>query len=247
MSDDGSRGDGSNSPRLQFRLRTLLIAVAVVAIVCGLATMLATMIGRARQAAARASCNLGGIALAFHNYHDHHGELPPAVVHGADGRSLYSWRVLILPYLEERELYDEFRLDQPWDSEHNIRLLHRMPSSFAAPWTRRVNVPPYHTVCRVFVGPRTPFEGGVRIPDDFPDGIADTLLFVEAGEPVPWTKPDEIAYDPARPIQLQGLFRDGFRACTADSRYRFIRHDVDQRILHALVTRNGGERLPLDW
>jgi hypothetical protein len=211
--------------------------------------MLATMVGRAREAAARASCNLGGIALAFHNYHDHYGGLPPAVVHGADGEPLYSWRVLVLPYLEQQELYEEFRLDEPWDSEQNIGLLHRMPNSFAPPWTRRVEVPPHHTVCRVLVGPGTPFEspGGLRLPDDFPDGTADTLLFVEAGVPVPWTKPDEVIYDPTQPVQLQGLFRDGFRACTADGSYRFITHDTDQETLHALITRNGGERISLDW
>lgn len=65
--------------------------------------------------------------------------------------------------------------------------------------------------------------------------------------PVPWTKPDEVTYDPTRPVQLKGLFRDGFRACTADGSYRFIRHDMNQEILHAMITRNGGESIPLDW
>jgi hypothetical protein len=194
-------------------------------------------------------CNLGGIVAALQNYNAEHGKLPPAVVRGAGGQALYSWRVLILPYLEEGQLYNEFRLDEPWDSEHNIRLLDRMPSSFDAPWTRRMKVPPYHTLCRVLVGPGSAFEGqdGVRLPDDFPDGVANTLLFVEAGEPVPWTKPDEIAYDPARPVQLQGLFRDGFRACTADGHYQFVKHDLDQRTLHSLITRNGGEPVSSVW
>jgi hypothetical protein len=151
--------------------------------------------------------------------------------------------------MEQRELYEEFRLDEPWDSEHNIRLLDRMPDSFAAPWTRLVDVPPNHTVCRVFVGPGAAFEGrrGVRLPEDFPDGTANTLLFVEAGEPVPWTKPDEITYDPNQPVHLQGLFRDGFRACDANGTYRFINYDMDQEMLHALITRNGGEPVPPDW
>ncbi len=249
MSDDGRECDDWAKPLMQFRLRTLLIAVTAVAFALGLVTMLAAMIGQAREAAARASCNLGGISLALLNYQDANGTLPPAVVYGPDGKPLHSWRVLILPYIEQRELYEEFRLDEPWDSDHNLRLLDRMPSSFAAPWTRRVNVSPGYTVCRVLVGPGAAFEGrdGLRLPDDFPDGAANTLLFVEAGEPVPWTKPEGIAYDPAQPVRLQGLFRDGFRACSADARYRFIRYDADQEFVHAVITRNGAESLPVDW
>jgi hypothetical protein len=218
-------------------------------VVGGLGWGFFTMVDRAREAAARSSCNLGGIALAFQNYQDEHGELPPAVLRDADGNPLYSWRVLILPYIEKRQLYEEFRLDEPWDSEHNLRLLEKMPNSYAAPWTRRVKVPPHHTVCRVLTGPGTPFEGkgGLRLPDDFPDGLANTLLFVEAGEPVPWTKPDEIPYDPTQPVRLRGLFRNGFRACSADGRYRFVEDSTDQHVLHAIITRNGGESMPIDW
>jgi hypothetical protein len=195
------------------------------------------MVEHAREAAARASCNLGGVALALRNYHSAHGALPPAVLYSPEGKPLHSWRVLILPYLEYGDLYREFRLDEPWDSDHNIRLLDRMPREFSAPWTRQVMVPPNHTVCRVFVGPGTPFEerGGKRLHADFPKGAADTLLFVEAGEPVPWTKPEGIPYDPGQPVRLQGLFRDGFRACAADGTYLFIKYDMDPQTLHALI------------
>jgi hypothetical protein len=170
-------------------------------------------------------------------------------VYGEDGRPLYSWRVLILPYIEEDALYKEFRLDEPWDSEHNIRLLERMPRSYAAPWTRRVKVPPHHTVYHVLVGPGTPFEEayGCRMPEDFPDGTSKTLLFVEAGHPVPWTKPEQVPFDPGQPVRLRGLFKDGFRACTADGSYRFVRYDWDPAVLRAVITRNGGEVPPPGW
>jgi hypothetical protein len=246
--DPASAVDTTAVPR---RKRRVLFWASTIGLVftIGLASGVLVMVDRAREAAARSSCNLGGITLAFHNYEDVHGRLPPAIVRDADGKPLYSWRVLILPYIEQRDLYEEFRLDEPWNSEHNLRLLDRMPSSYAAPWTRRVNVPPYHTVCRVLSGPGTPFDErvSVRIPEDFTDGLSSTLLFVEAGKPVPWTKPEEIIYDPARPVRLQGLFRNGFRACTADGQYQFIDHNTDQTVLHALITRNGGENLPTDW
>lgn len=249
MAEHGNQANDSGRPVLQLRLRTLLIWVAVVATVLGSVMVLTTAVERAREAAARNHCSLGQIALACRNYHDQHGELPPAIVYGQRGEPLYSWRVLILPCLEQQTLYDEFRLDEPWDSEHNIHLLERMPSSFAAPWTRRVDVPPGHTVCRVLVGPGTAFEERrrLRLADDFPDGTRKTLLFVEAGKPVPWTKPEALPYDPTQPLHLEGLFREGFRACTVDGGYRFIRYDADQESVHAMITRNGGEDVPLEW
>jgi hypothetical protein len=165
-----------------------------------------------------------------------------------DDRPLHSWRVLLLPFIEQKELYEEFRLNEPWNSEHNLRLLGRMPSLYEAPWTRRVNVPPGHTVYHVLVGPGTPFEvrSGLRLPNDFPDGTSNTILFVEAGPPVPWTKPEEIGFDPGRTVNLQGLFRDGFRACSADGKYRFVRRESDQATIRAALTRDGGEQPP-DW
>jgi hypothetical protein len=155
--------------------------------------------------------------------------------------------VLLLPYIEQQELYEEFQLAEPWDSEHNIRLLSRMPRTYAAPWTRRVKVPPDHTVYHVLVGPGTPFEhDGLRLSDDFPYGLSNTVLFVEAGDPVPWTKPEEIPFDPTQPLRLRGLFRNGFRACTADAGYRFIPDGTDDEALRAAVTRNGNKPLPWD-
>jgi len=115
-----------------------------------------------------------------------HGTLQPAVVYGPDGQPLHSWRVLLLPYVEQEELYHEFRLDEPWNSENNIRLLERMPAVYAAPGYKKSRLPPHHTVCHVFIGPGTAFEGPRGLPwSDFPDGQSNTLLIVEAGEPVP--------------------------------------------------------------
>jgi hypothetical protein len=220
--------------------------VGVACLGAGLAGGMIDRVERMREATARVYCNLGSLSVAFHNYQEAHGRLPPAVVYGYDGKPLLSWRVLILPYIEQEALYKEFKLDEPWDSEHNKKLLARMPRLYAPPWTKYVKVPPHHTVLHVLVGPGTPFErDGLRIPDDFPDGPSNTVLFVEAGDPVPWTKPEEIPFDPAQPVRLRGLFKTGFRACTADGTYRFITSDTDEATLRAAVTRNGGE--PPGW
>lgn len=170
------------------------------------------------------------------------------MVYGPDGTPLYSWRVLLLPYIEQDELYHEFHLDEAWDSPHNIRLLGRMPATYAAPPYKRSKLPPNHTVIHVFVGPGTAFEGpgGVSF-EDFPDGHSNTLLLVEAGDPVPWTRPDDLAYAPDVPISLAGLFKDGFRAALADGSVRFVRNSVSEARLRAAITRNGKEPLGLDW
>jgi hypothetical protein len=191
------------------------------------------------------------LALAMHNYHDTHGKLPPAVVYGKDGEPLYSWRVLLLPYIEQHALYKEFHLDEPWDSPHNVTLLPRMPRTYAPPPGKASKVAPHHTVCQVFVGPGTPFEGTEGVPlnqEGFPDGTSNTFLIVEAGEPVPWTKPAELPYAPDQPLpDLRGLFRERFRAGLADGSMRWVRKETSEATIRAAITRNGGERLGPDW
>jgi hypothetical protein len=190
------------------------------------------------------------LALAMHNYQATHGKLPPAVVYGEDGEPLYSWRVLLLPFIEQDALYQEFHLDEPWDSAHNRTLLPQMPATYAPPPGMRSRLPPHHTVCHVFVGPSAAFEGkeGVSLPEDFPDGTSNTILIAEVGAPVPWTKPADLAYTPDGPLPgLPCLFRDGFRVGMADGSMRWFRNGTNEADLRAAITRNGGEGSGLDW
>jgi len=158
-----------------------------------------------------------------------------------DGKPLLSWRVLLLPYLDEgAELYREFRLDEAWDSPHNLRLVPRMPSVFAPPPGRRARLAPGHTVCHVFIGPETPFAvpTGPLIPYSyFPSSPSNTFLIVEAGKPIPWTKPQELVYYSYRPLpDLTGLFEDGFRAATADGAIYFVKNDMEEDILRSAIS-----------
>jgi hypothetical protein len=200
---------------------------------------------------------LRNLALALHNYHDAYKRLPPAVVTDKQGKPLYSWRVLLLPFLEQKRLYQQFRLDEPWDREHNKQFLKETPRCYRPLWG--TNDGPGLTRYQVFVGPGTPFEkpGLTLKPADFPDGLDKTLLVVEGGKPVPWSKPEELVYDPKGPLpSLGGVFqqpvhflcypvewRPGFNAAFADANARFIRADLDEAVLRALVTRNGGEEV----
>jgi hypothetical protein len=200
--------------------------------------------------------NLKQIGWALLHYHETYGKLPPAVVTDQQGRPLYSWRVLLLPFVEQPTLYNEFRLDEPWDGPHNKALLAKMPTCYMPAW-KDVG-PSFATSYQVFVGPGTAFERPGLTWADFPDGLAETVLVVEAGRPVPWSKPEDLSYDPYGPLPpLGGVFsqpvhflcyevgrRPGFNACFADGTVRFLRGDADERTLRALITRNGGE--PVD-
>ena len=127
--------------------------------------------------------------------------LPLVAVFAKDGQPLLSWRVLVLPFLGEEKLYRQFRLDEPWNSLHNITLLARMPTQFAAVSPKHPPRP-YHTFVHAFVGKGTAFEGttGVKVPDDFPDGVSKTILLIHGGEAVPWTKPEDISYAADQPL-----------------------------------------------
>ncbi len=209
--------------------------------------------GGGREVVARweSQNNLHHIAVAMHNYQDVKKTLPSAALYDRQGQPLLSWRVLILPYMEQESLYKEFHLDEPWDSPYNLRLLPRMPQVYAPPYRVR-SAKPYSTPYQVFVGKGAAFEGkhGLRLPDDFPDGTANTLLIVEAAELVPWTKPADLLFDRKRPLPALGWTpSQGFNAALADGSARRIGilQLPSETTLRAAITRNGGETLGPDW
>ncbi len=198
---------------------------------------------RMRMAAARmrSQNNLRQIGVALHSYHDANGTLPPQAIYDKDGKALLSWRVLILPYIEQDALYKEFRLNEPWDSAHNKKLLAKMPPTYAA--IDGKNTVPHGTFYQVFFGKSAMFEGkrGIRITD-ITDGTSNTLMVAEAAKDVPWTKPDDLPFDDGKdPPKLGGLFEEGFNALFGDGSVRFMARAVKKDTLKALITRNGGE------
>jgi hypothetical protein len=193
---------------------------------------------------------LTDIALLLRIYQEQHGRLPPAALYGKDGTPLLSWRVLLLQYVEQGELYKQFKLDEPWDSPHNKTLLEKMPAVYADPSWGEGELLPYHTVSHVFVGKGAAFEGrqGLRVPHDFPDGPENTLLVVMAGKPVPWTKPEDLAYDPEGPLpDLRSGARSTFPVIMADGSRLSVAKTTSEATLRAAITRNGGDNLGLDW
>lgn len=216
-------------------------------LVCGVLAGIVWLNGESQSAqfAARArqvsSNNLKQIALAMHNHHDANRGFPAAAIFSSDGKPLLSWRVAILPYLEQQPLFQQFKLDEPWDSEHNKKLLANMPKIYA-PVQGEVK-DKESTFYQVFVGKGAGFEGrkGQSIAQ-FADGTSNTILVVEAGTAVPWTKPEDLTYEADKPLpKLGGLFDGSFHAALADGSVHFFMKGTDEKKLRALITRNGGE------
>jgi hypothetical protein len=185
------------------------------------------------------------MALAMHNYGDSMGgTFPPAAITDKDDKPLLSWRVAILPYVEQDALYKEFKLDEPWDSAHNKKLLDQMPRIYMTPEQAQKDEKVTTTHYRVFHGKMAAFEGakGLKFPAEFTDGTSNTILIVEAEQAVPWTKPEELPFDAKKDLPKLGLKgAEKFNAVFADGAVHALKKDIDKDTLKALITRNGGE------
>ena len=210
--------------------------------------MMVPAIQKVRDAADRMTSqnNLKQIGIALHSYHDVMGTLPPAVVRDKNGKALYSWRVLILPYLEQDVIYKNWKKDEPWDSPHNKPLSDVVLKVYTLPGNPDgiSNRTPY----RVFIGKGTGFEElkgqpskGIRFAD-ITDGTTNTIAVVEATETVPWAKPEELDFVAGKALPPLGPpWRDEFNALLFDATVRFIPKTIKPQSLQAMITRNGGE------
>ena len=196
-----------------------------------------------KDIAVQSSTNLHLIGTAMNEYVRDHGDFPPAVFYDKDDKPLYSWRVLLLPYLKEKSLWAQFELDEPWDSPNNKPLLARMPHAFMPPSQTKPEEP-YATHYQVFTGGGAMFDADPNVwPHTIQEiasanGTRKTLMVVEATEPVPWTKPEDLPYSPDRPLPKLGLFSSGIHILTANSAVHRLPSDTDEETLRDMITWN---------
>jgi hypothetical protein len=209
-----SLDDGSGIYRLHTRLAVVFAIAAFLAV--GLMTMgRVWLVSRSR---AQSVDNLVRIGIALHRYALANNQLPPAVIYGPDGKPWHSWRVLILPYLGQIDLYNSYDFNQPWDSANNRSLLEKMPNIYREPAYGEATGSFAHYAALVgpdacFPSPK-PTQPGATVPigtirnvmggrgfEEITDGSSNTIMVapVEPERRIPWTKPEDIAIGPDFP------------------------------------------------
>jgi len=218
----------------------------------------AVQASRAASRRAQSSNNLKQILLAIHNYHDTYNRLPPAYRFEKDKKPGLSWRVLILPFIEQQTLYEQFHLDEPWDSEHNKKLIAKMPKIYRSPASKAEEGKTVYLGVSgergIFPPPKPPASdresaqmGSINFAA-VTDGTSNTIAVVEAGDEsaVIWTKPDDYTPDPENPFKgLLGLHPVGFHVGLMDGSIRFISDKLDPTMLMRMFQRDDGN--PIDF
>ena len=189
--------------------------------------------------------NMKQIGLAFHNYHDTFNHFPAADGNGERGKTGLSWRVYLLPFIDQAQLYNQFNLDEDWDSPHNEALIEQMPEVFKVDGVDK----PGYTSVHVFTGDDTAMgtDGGTSI-GEVTDGTSNTLLAVVAGPESAevWTKPGGLEFNPDDPKKVLGTLGEQFLVLIGDGSVRFLKSSIDDDTLRNLIQRNDGNVVEID-
>jgi hypothetical protein len=232
--------------------KKVIIILSLVAVLglCGVGSCIgllfwATDRVRTAAVAAKETNNYKQIVLGMHNYESANGHLPPVSLKTKNGKPGLSWRVSLLPYLEQDILYRQFKLDEAWDHPANRKLAEKMPAIFA----RANEMGTEMTRVRLIVG-----KGAIYQTDrvlglgEITDGVSNTFLFVEAAQPVLWIQPDELKFDPSQPPPALGSpDRDFFIAAMADGAVHRIRKSTPPEQIKAAITATGNEPVNLEF
>lgn len=185
--------------------------------------------------------------MAVANYHDTYGALPPAYLADAAGRPMHSWRVLLLPFLDQRDLYEAYDFNEPWDGPNNRKLIAQRPNVYAL--HDKASQTGTDTNYLAVVGAETAWPGATPLRyDEVGDGTSDTILIVEnVGSGIAWTAPRDLSFE-TMPLNLAVASPEGISsrytppaAVTLDGRVRTLHLELPMEGLRALLTANGGD------
>jgi len=207
-----------------------------------------TAVQTARESAREAMCrnNLRQIGLALHNYHDMYGSFPPAYIADESGRPMHSWRVLILPQLDQQALYSRYRWDEPWDGPNNSQLLSEMPAIYRCPSHPETNST--NTAYAGVFGPKSMFRGtlGIRLADVTDAPMYTAMVGELTDADIPWMQPRDVDIT-QHPVLgdsegFSSYHPDGVHFLFVDGSARLVPEETDEEMIKALYTVSGGEK-----
>jgi hypothetical protein len=212
-------------------------------------------LGHPREASYRTQCknNLKQIGLALHNYHDTNSAFPPSTA----GDPPHSWRVAILPYLEQQSVFTSYDFASAWNVEPNAKFALHEVRAYICPSSTypKDSQGRWFTAYSMPTGPHTVGESSTGTPlKDISDGTSNTLLVVEAcGSQILWTEPRDvdagvqptgINLDGVKRGQsagwISGYHRNGAHVLLADGTVRFLAAKTDPAVLKKLATMDDG-------
>jgi len=262
MSSDSSGAAPSAPPPpvsrgISVAMIVFIVCAVVVVVAMLLAALLLSALEVARETARNAMCsnNMRRIGIAMQSYQVSYGSFPPAYVADETGKPMHSWRVLLLPFLEDPQataVYELYRFDEPWDSPHNSALAGEMPRVFKcmsdAEGDNETNV-------LAVVGDETMWRGAQPMAQqEIKDGARDTIALVEVvGAGINWLEPRDMTFEQAlQPLNAESKppgissHHDSAHVVCADGSVHFLADDTPPKTLRALLTAAGDEEVKLE-
>ncbi|MFN0054657.1 MAG: DUF1559 domain-containing protein [Planctomycetales bacterium] len=234
-------------------------SVAAVVLIPGLCSgFLVPAVRDAREAARRTQCrgHFYGISMALSNYHDAYGSYPPAFIADEQGRPMHSWRVLILPFIDETELYRKYRFDEAWDGPHNRQLHDSIVRLYNCSSEQPKEASPYTSYVAV-IGPETFWrKENLTRDSDITDPRNSTLVVVEIAHSfIHWMEPRDLEMShmsfPVNPTTGKGIsssHKGGAHVLFADGEARLLPDTLSADAVRSLLTISGQEIHPkLKW
>lgn len=213
-----------------------------------LVALLLPAVQAARTAARRqqSSNNLRQIALAFHNYADTYKTFPPAYLADANGKPIHSWRVMILPFVEQSMTYDNYNFNVPWDAPENMGVTQAPITVYRS---ANAQAPAGETNYVVLTGPGTVFDKDKASSfRDIIDGTSNTVLAIEVrGAGIRWAEPKDLDIkDIAKAIQERTLGDGmGVNVAMCDGSVRYLNYAQAGQLLEKMATKGDGEVLQI--